>query len=461
MSAFNPVNAYKYKDPCGNMVPITNSNFVYGTLTGGNWNSNYTAKGNDYGSLSVASLYGNTNLVTTIDATNTNSFGLYNKVIQVLIHGIYRLKTTLSFSGSGFGSGNNQDFGFFIDDAIRRDTAMDTILSIVPYQIPDTNHTILSLGYIYSNNGANYSINSSNQPYVVLTNKATSSSYNLVNNGISVIETILYLHVNTPLYFNISSRTTGNGINATGNFMLELLHANYDIVSGEKYFYNNYNKLNQTFVMFLLENGQNVQNSSNTYYTAYNNLYNALKVGSNVGNSNLIGIPSVSGNNTAPFFYVNNPGIYRIRTTLIFSGSGFSNNGAVVNPVWNIQNLQFMLFYSSTRNNNNNTLDILVDTTSNLNSSSQSKILSVGYLYSNDGPNYEIDAGVLTVNLPCRGKSSTTLVNNGISVVELIVFLKKENYVSFNIRPGSGTNGNYITAQGNCTLELLAHTDSL
>jgi hypothetical protein len=460
MSSNNPVNAYTYVEN-DRSNPITNSNFVYGTLGGGNWNASFTAKGTDFGSLTVSNLYGNTNLVTTVDGTNTNGTPANNslnstiKVLQILENGIYRLKTTLSFSGSGFGNGNNQDFEFFVDDKIRTDTAMGTILSMNPYDISldgSTTHKILSLGYIYSNNGANYSINSLTQPYAVLTNKANGTS-TLTNNGISVVETILYLH-NTKLYFNISANQTGNGINATGNFMLELLRANSNYVIGSKYMYNSINKLDTTFTMLLLENGKNVTNSTNTPYTAFNNVYNTLAIkGSPVyGNSNLINFGSQSVS-------VINSGIYRIRITLNFSGSGFSQSGSSLPPVWNIQNLQLGLFYTTSYNTkpNANTYALSFDTSL----TSSNKILSIGYLYSNNGPDYDIVNGVLNVNLPCRATSSTTLVNNGISVVELIVFLIKDNYIGFNIRPGSGDNGNYITAQGNVIFELLAHTDSL
>ena len=254
-SYINTLTNYTY-----NNLPIMNSNFVYGILKASAYGAanGYTAYDTNFGSLTIGNdLYGNTNLITT-----------YSTAIQVTQTGIYRLRTTLSFSGSEFGSGNNEGLQFAYTTAWCTSTPLNFQLYIDPSANIDFNFQIasayVSFGYVYSGNGAIYSLTNSGGIYPVVTlNSIASSSTELTNNGISVVESILYLVNNQALYFNISPGGSGNYLNATGNFMLELLSAvngptitvNGTVTSGVIYYNNFYNAYN--YVEFYVPDNNN------------------------------------------------------------------------------------------------------------------------------------------------------------------------------------------------------------
>lgn len=245
--------------------PITNTNFLYGTLGPCAWivgsaGNPYTAYNTNYGSLTVTSLYGNAGLTSTQTAPNTTNAGLARLVtmtntsgvtgysLSIIQSGIYRLRTTLSFSGSGFGSGV-QLLALVLTSSPLYNVSLSTQLPI-NYSKPTsiTTSEYLSLGYLFSNPGGTSS--SSTRPYYEIDTTTTTpsvtyptiflentpisgSSSTFTNNGISVAEVILYLYGNpttnsggtTTLFFNISPSGGSNYLNATGNFMLELLCA--------------------------------------------------------------------------------------------------------------------------------------------------------------------------------------------------------------------------------------------
>jgi hypothetical protein len=246
-NTLNPSYINTLKNYTYNNYPIMNSNFIYGILEANNYTNGYTAYDTNFGSLTILkNLYGNTNLITA-----------YTTAIQVNQTGIYRLRTTLSFSGSGFGSGNNEGLQFAYTTAWCTNTPLNFQLYINPSANTDFNFqgasAYVSFGYLYSGNGAIYSLTNNGGIYPVATlNSIASSSTELDNNGISVVESILYLVNNQVLYFNISPGGGNNYLNATGNFMLELLSAvngptitiNGTVTSGVIYYNNFYNQYN-------------------------------------------------------------------------------------------------------------------------------------------------------------------------------------------------------------------------
>lgn len=238
--------------------PITNTNFLYGTLGPSPWitgsaGNTYTAYNTNYGSLTVTSLYGNAGLTSTQTVPNNTNAGLARLItmtnsgftgysLSIIQSGIYRLRTTLSFSGSGFGSGV-QLLALVLTRSPLYNVALSTQLPI-NYSKPTsiTTSEYLSLGYLFSGSTSSsstrpyYEIDTTSgitYPTIFLENTPISGS-TFTNNGISVAEVILYLYGNpttnsgggtTTLFFNISPSGGSNYLNATGNFILELLCA--------------------------------------------------------------------------------------------------------------------------------------------------------------------------------------------------------------------------------------------
>ncbi len=90
---------------------------------------------------------------------------------------------------------------------------------------------------------------------------------------------------------------------------------------------------------------------------------------------------------------------------------------------------------------------------------SSNTLLSFGYMYSYSGTTAQsyinINSYYPYYNVPCESSSSgsTTLVNSGICVLEVILYLQQSNPLFFNISPGGSDN--YLNATGNFELEML------
>jgi hypothetical protein len=223
------LSAYTWTDSSNNIWPICNTKFIYGTL-GSTYNVEdttngvyYTGSSTIWGSLNVASIsQGNSNLVKL--SPFTDKLGVTRYTISVNQSGIYRIRTTLTFSGINFTSGTNIYFKF--GDLSNNNTALPIDSTSNPNILSLSSNQILSLGYVYTNNSSSYPsiVNTltSYLPYFTLI-PTYSTSTTFLNNGFSVIEQILYLPFNTPLYFNIASVGSNTYVNSTGNFTFELL----------------------------------------------------------------------------------------------------------------------------------------------------------------------------------------------------------------------------------------------
>jgi hypothetical protein len=228
-----PLTAYTWRDSGNNIWPICNTKFMYGTL-GSTYNVEdttngiyYTCSNTTWGSLNVASIsQGNSNLVEL--SPFTDKLGVTRYTISVNQSGIYRIRTTLTFSGINFTSGTNIYFKF--GDLSNNNTALPIDSTSNPNLLSLSSNQILSLGYVYTNNSTSYPsiVNTltSYLPYFTLI-PTYSTSTTFLNNGFSVIEQILYLQFNTPLYFNIASVGSNTYVNSTGNFTFELLSLSF------------------------------------------------------------------------------------------------------------------------------------------------------------------------------------------------------------------------------------------
>jgi hypothetical protein len=204
-----------------------NSNLLYNYIAATSWTGGYVAEGTNYGSLGVNTntsiMYGNTELVNFI-----NYSGNYN-TIQVKQSGIYRLVTTLAFSGGNLTTNTIYPIGIAYTTSVCINTTLSSELLLSLNGTPSVDNNIsayVSLGYLYSSSSnPTYIFNSSSgntYPVATIDSKASGlTTFN--NNGISVFESILYLSNAQPLYFNISPGGSNVYLTTSGNFMLELL----------------------------------------------------------------------------------------------------------------------------------------------------------------------------------------------------------------------------------------------
>jgi hypothetical protein len=238
------LNGYTWSDSSNNKWAICNSKFVNGTLRPSRWVQNnstwYTVAGSKFGSLDVSSIsHGNVNLVnldTSFADKDTTTTSVYRKTIKVNVKGIYRLRVTLTFTG--IFDGTTETFKFTLSNSVyngestitnNADLNMNTTCNY-PNITTLSNNEHLSFGYIYSTSteSTNF-LNTSTVNFGIdsVGDGGNLGSTTLTNNGLSVIENILFLNTTNALYFNISGESTTNTsyANATGNFTLELLYA--------------------------------------------------------------------------------------------------------------------------------------------------------------------------------------------------------------------------------------------
>jgi hypothetical protein len=245
MSVAIPLSAYTWRDSSNSMWPICNTKFAYGTLgptenvKNTSNNNYYTCSDLSFGSLNVVSVsQGNNNLIGLIPFTDAS--GIARQTISANQNGIYRIRTTFSFTGTGFT--NPTYISVWFSESNYNNNAVN-YNNIVPID-PSANQIIsdlstnqfLSFGYLYANSSSYTNLNSSTsygygyKPYFSINSGYISSSV-LANNGLSVVEEILYLQAYKPLFFNIQCNTPIY-LNATGNFTLELLSFLPPILTG-------------------------------------------------------------------------------------------------------------------------------------------------------------------------------------------------------------------------------------
>ena len=220
---------YNYTDPSSLKVPIANSFFAYGTLN----SSSNTLYGAAWGSLPIKSIDSNTSFVTKIA-----------NYIQINVSGIYQITTTLTFNGIT----GSRTFAFSYSNQENINTSTDTItkslnniagpinlynatdtLSTTPYFINGSS----SGGGAYLNNGfdslayggnicmINNTPTNTYPPFFLLPNDMQGSN---TCPNLNTISAIYYMPAQTKLYFNIANTDTANGLNANGNFTIELLN---------------------------------------------------------------------------------------------------------------------------------------------------------------------------------------------------------------------------------------------
>lgn len=220
----NLLTSYTWTDSSNIKWPICSSKFVYGILgpTDNVLSSNvyYTASNSAWGSLNVISLSeGNSNLL------GFTQFKLNNvtyKTISPNQSGIYRIRLTLSFTGVGFTS--SAGIYYRLSDVSNNNLSIPISSTSNPSISSLTSNQLLSLGDLYQSNSNSIQITINNYlPYITIT-PVYSSSTSFQNDAFSVIEHIVYLQANNPVFFNIAAANDSSAyLNATGNFTLELL----------------------------------------------------------------------------------------------------------------------------------------------------------------------------------------------------------------------------------------------
>ena len=242
MSVSIPLSAYTWTDSSNSTWPICNTKFIYGILgptenvqSGSTY---YTCSNLSFGSLNVISIsQGNSNLIGL--TSFTDAIGVTRQTISANQSGIYRIRTTLSFSGAGLT--NPTYISVWFSDSNYNNVPVN-YNNIVPID-PSSNPTIsdlsanqfLSFGYLYANSSSYNNLNTSTsygygyKPYFSINSGYISPT--LTNNGLSVVEEMLYLQAYKPLFFNIQCNTPVY-LNAAGNFTLELLSYLPPILTG-------------------------------------------------------------------------------------------------------------------------------------------------------------------------------------------------------------------------------------
>lgn len=224
-----PLLKYNYTDPTSINVPIANSCFAYGTL---NYATN-TLYGSAWGSLPIKSIDSNTGFVTKIA-----------NYIQINISGIYQITSTLTFTGIT----GSRTFAFSYSTQENINTSTDTITTslnniVGPINLYTSTDTLSNTPYFingsssgggaYLNNGfdsltyggnicmINNTPTNTYPPFFLLPNDMQGSN---TCPNLNTINAIYYIPAATKLYFNIANTDATNGLNATGNYTIELLN---------------------------------------------------------------------------------------------------------------------------------------------------------------------------------------------------------------------------------------------
>lgn len=248
---------FNYNDASNNKLPIINSTFICGICA---LTMYPTTKDNStyWMALPVSNILTSNNNLVTIN----NSGGLVFNV-----SGVYQLTTNLLFTGSGFGSNNQNFFGFsystsanntsssFISGSPQISGTSNSIAGPI-YMLDGSTNTIFGTnalfiegtasggsgnyknGYSSSNYGGQIvSVSTSgtsgtptvgnSPPFFLLPNFATSSSITDSTNPCIPINTVnakYYIPYGTPLYFNFTNTGGDNTLNASANFTIQLLY---------------------------------------------------------------------------------------------------------------------------------------------------------------------------------------------------------------------------------------------
>jgi hypothetical protein len=228
MSAY-PLLNYNWLDSSGNTLPIANSTFAYGTL---GKSTVSPLPGAYWASLTIPSLY------VPSSSSNTNytltNISVGNTALTFNVSGIYQITTSLQFSGIS----GAQTFAFSYSTASNSNQTLNsstnsiagaiaiytgTTLATTPYFINGSSSGGGSSGFTTTNCGGNVYLTSgtgSTDPFFILPNNLSATTSPNAN----TITSIYYIPASTPLYFNIANTGSTSGLNATGNFTVQLLN---------------------------------------------------------------------------------------------------------------------------------------------------------------------------------------------------------------------------------------------
>jgi hypothetical protein len=253
--SYYPLLNYNWKDTSGNILPIANNYFAYGTL--GEVPNNASSNGLWY-SLKVDKVF-NANSPSKIVDVYPNNLG---NGLTFNVSGIYQITTTLQFSGSGTTRQSGmftlqrmytQNFAFSYSTAVNRAKNLSTRVNEMagpiartplnttsPYYTPtnfDTTPTPYFIsgfasggstnGFDTTNCGGNVCLWKNNSPFFILPNYMSAANTSNVN----TITALYYIPAGQTIYFNISDTVSSSGnpastLTATGNFTVTLLNTN-------------------------------------------------------------------------------------------------------------------------------------------------------------------------------------------------------------------------------------------
>jgi hypothetical protein len=253
-----PLSNYKLiypNDDTNFPVNISDTNFAFGDL--GMYMSGTKRSGSKWSSLSVDYLYRSMVIYKDdtgdiIDARQreyTNNLVKLDNTFEFLefnISGIYQITTLLEFIGGGTFNTGTQTFAFSYstikNDGTTNLTINDNNIKGPISFLDGSNNLVSSLkdkplfingsasgggtnSFVSTNYGGNVSVSITTNktcPFFILPNYSTTT----INPNVNTITSIYYIPAGTKLYFNIAntSTSTSNGINATGNFTVELLN---------------------------------------------------------------------------------------------------------------------------------------------------------------------------------------------------------------------------------------------
>ena len=491
--SYYPLLNYNWKDTSGNILPIANNYFAYGTL--GEVPNNASSNGLWY-SLKVDKVF-NANSPSKIVDVYPNNLG---NGLTFNVSGIYQITTTLKFTGSGTTRKSGmftlqgmytQNFAFSYSTAVNRAKNLSTrvnemagpiartpLITTSPYTPTnfDTTPTPYFIsgfasggstnGFDTTNCGGNVCLWKNNSPFFILPNYMSAANTSNVN----TITALYYIPAGQTIYFNISDTVSSSGnpdstLTATGNFTVTLLNTNKALG------YPLYNWIPTNYSTFVY--GTLNQRADNIVGSAWGSLF---------VNSNLYGGTNnvVSLNNTGLKFNVS--GFYQLTTNLDLMADN-NNITSGVKP--------FVFAYSTVSNTNigfsyynnwisgpiayfNNTTTF--DTTKpyfitgkscggNANFSNGFESVSYGGnigLATNTAATSDISMNTIPFFILPNYHDGSSLLADNINTINAIYYIPADTTLYFNIGCDSTLTGTKIfNANGNFTVNLLSTIGSV
>jgi hypothetical protein len=222
--SYYPLLNYNWKDTGGNILPIANSYFAYGTLV----NNITTLSSKQWGSLKVNTL--------SMSPAPSNIVDISGNALRFNITGIYEITTNLQFTvltgAQTLGFSYSTALNDGSDDAINNTTnnikggikcldGSNNTLSVTPYFINGSSSGGGTNSLVDTTNCGGNVLILNTWPFFILPNPSLSST-----NNINTVNSIYYIPANTDIYFNIANLVSAtSGLRATGSFTVHLLNA--------------------------------------------------------------------------------------------------------------------------------------------------------------------------------------------------------------------------------------------